>query len=207
MHTLGPGPAVAVVSLARVWSRLSVLVVVETLQLLALPTGTFAVATTTASAALFFPCPFCLPLTPCACSPRLYKNQFTPVPHQDNLLVFFFSFFLSFFLSLCMFSCILDLLRCVLLLLLLLLLFLLLIFVVLPFLSVLFPAAFRCSFFLFLNTTFTHDALLHCRQHTNKPLEWKAVDPLVLLMFLFVGLGCTFVRAFPGPHHMHTTIN
>merc|ERR1711908_97395 len=99
-------------------------------------------------------------------------NQFTPVPHQDNLLVFFFffffffSFFLSFFLSLCMFSCILDLLRCVLLL----LLFLLLIFVVLPFLSVLFPAAFRCSFFLFLNTTFTHDALLHRRQHTNKPL-------------------------------------
>merc|ERR1712070_1152987 len=91
--------AVAVVSLARVWSRLSVLVVVETLQLLALPTGTFAVATTTASAALFFPCPFCLPLTPCACSPRLYKNQFTPVPHQDNLLVFFFSsfFFLFFF--------------------------------------------------------------------------------------------------------------
>merc|ERR1712070_380417 len=92
--------AVAVVSLARVWSRLSVLVVVETLQLLALPTGTFAVATTTASAALFFPCPFCLPLTPCACSPRLYKNQFTPVPHQDNLLVFFFFFFFfSFFFS------------------------------------------------------------------------------------------------------------
>ena len=71
----------------------------------------------------------------------------------------------------------------------------------------LFPASFRCSFFLFLNTTFTHDALLHCRQHTNKPLEWKAVDPLVLLMFLFVGLGRTFACAFPCPHHMHTTIN
>merc|ERR1712070_1116657 len=169
--------AVAVVSLARVWSRLSVLVVVETLQLLALPTGTFAVATTTASAALFFPCPFCLPLTPCACSPRLYKNQFTPVPHQDNLLVFFFFFFFSFFLSLCMFSCILDLLRCVLLL--LMLLFFVAYFRCSSFPICCFPHLFVVLFFSFL-TLPSHT--MHCSIADNtqtNPLNGK----LLILWF------------------------